>query len=309
MEELDMNKNRTLLVMAAGMGSRFGGLKQIEPFGPNGEFLIDYSIYDAKRNGFTKVVFIIKKEHEKIFRETIGSRVEDQIQVEYVFQSLDNVPEGYEVPEKRVKPWGTAHAILCAKEKIKEPFCVINADDFYGKEAFEEASSFFETNSDENIYGLVLYQVSKTLSKNGSAKRGVCEIENGYLKEIIESKVEKTENGILAEPLNGSPSFHVSEDQLVSMNMLLFYPNLFPYLEEKWHAFLSLPKEKLIEEEFLIPDVVQMAKEENLHPVKVMPTSALWHGVTYREDKEEVVSEIAKKVEAGIYPSPLWGKK
>ncbi len=301
-----MEKEKTLLVMAAGMGSRFGGLKQIEPFGPNGEFLIDYSIYDAKKAGFTKVVFIIKKEHEQIFKETIGNRIQDKIKVEYAFQELSSLNEDYEIPKGREKPWGTAHAILCAKDKVKEPFCVINADDFYGQEAFLEAANFFDTNQDENLYGMVLYEISKTLSKNGSAKRGVCQVKDGYLKKIVESKVERTKDGIFAEPLNGAPSFPVEEGQLVSMNMLLFYPNLFPYLEEKWKLFLKRPSDALLQEEFLIPDVIQMAKDEGLHFVKAIPTSAVWHGVTYKEDKQEVVDSIQKLVEDGVYPSTLW---
>lgn len=298
--------NRTLVVMAAGMGSRFGGLKQIEPMGPNQEFLIDYSIYDAIDAGFNKVVFIIKEENYEIFKETIGSRIEDKIKVEYAFQKMETVPEGSPILKDREKPLGTAHAIYCVKDIVKEPFCIINADDFYGREAYFEAIHFFDENKDENIYGLVGYQTAKTLSKNGSAKRGVCKLYNNNLETIIESKVEEKEGKIIAEPLDGSTPFEISGDTIVSMNMLLFYPNLFPYLEEKLRVFLERPKEKLEKDEFLIPDVLKEAMEEGVRKVKVIETTASWYGVTYKEDKEEVVNAIKEMTEKEIYPSPLW---
>ena len=303
-----MSKEKILLVMAAGMGSRFGGLKQIEPMGPSGEFIIDYSIYDAKKAGFTKVIFIIKEENYEIFKETIGSRIESKIETEYVFQKMENIPEGYEVPKERTKPLGTAHAILCAKDKINCPFCVINADDFYGREAYFDAMNFFEQNQDENTYGLIGYHVDNTLSKNGSAKRGICTIENDSLKNLVESKVEKVNDQIIATPLHEEKSFLVQNDTIVSMNMLLFYPTLFPYLEEKLEKFLSLPKEQLQKEEFLIPDVLKNAIDEKVREVKVLPTTATWYGVTYREDKEEVVEAIHQKIKEGIYPSELWSE-
>lgn len=294
--------------MAAGMGSRFGGLKQIEPMGPHGEFIIDYSVYDAIQAGFTKIVFIIKKENFEIFKETIGSRIENKIQTEYVFQDIEDIPEECPVLFSRTKPLGTGHAIYCAREKIHGPFCIINADDFYGREAYQEASAFLDENQDENTYGIVGYYVEKTLSKNGSAKRGICEIEKGYLNNLIESKVEQKDQKIMAEPLHGGPSFEVLKNTFVSMNMLLFYPNLFPYLESKLKKFLSQPPEVLKEEEFLIPDVLKEAIDEKVRQVKVIPTKATWYGVTYREDKEEVVAAIQKQVDKGIYPSPLWEK-
>ncbi len=293
--------------MAAGMGSRFGGLKQIEPMGPNGEFLIDYSIYDAIEAGFNKVVFIIKEENYAVFKETIGSRVENRIATEYVFQKMDLIPSGYSVPE-RTKPLGTAHAIYCVKEVVHEPFVVINADDFYGKEAYQQAAKFLGENKDDSTYGVVGYQVSKTLSKNGAAKRGICLLENDYLTDLIESKVSEKAGVITAEPLSGATPFTVEQETLVSMNMLLFYPTLFPYLEEKLKEFLMLPKEKLAQEEFLIPDVLKMAIQEGKRKVKVLKTTACWYGVTYREDKEEVVEAIAKEIAQGLYPTPLWHK-
>ena len=236
--------NKTLLIMAAGMGSRFGGLKQLEPVGPNNEFIIDYSVYDALRNGFNKIVFIIKKENYDIFRETIGKRVEDKIHVEYVFQELDNLPEGFTVPENRVKPWGTGHAILCAKNVINEPFAIINADDFYGNDAYKVISEFMDKtyNSEKNEFGIVGYDVINTLTENGSVKRGVCITENGYLTGIDESSIEMKEGIIEATSLVDGKNFTVEKDAKVSMNMMSFTPNIFPYLENKFIEFLSLYK-------------------------------------------------------------------
>lgn len=308
-EEDYMEKgNLTLLIMAAGMGSRFGGLKQIEPFGPNGEFLIDYSIYDAIRAGFTKVVFIIKEENYEIFKETIGKRVEDKIPVEYVFQKLENLPEGYSCPKERIKPWGTAHAILSAKNNILEPFAVINADDFYGYDAFRVVSEFLRSKQDNNTYAMVGYQVKNTLTANGSVKRGVCKLENNYLKEMIESNVVEIDSEIKASPLDGSTPFIVMSDTPVSMNMLGFYPNLFSYIEEKFPNFLEENKDNILNCEYLIPDILTMSIKENYAKVKVLPTTAKWEGVTYKEDKEYVVKAIQKLIEEGKYPQNLWKK-
>ena len=245
---------KTLLVMAAGMGSRFGGLKQIEPMGPNGEFLIDYSIYDAKLAGFTKVVFIIKEENYNLFKETVGKRVESHIETEYVFQDASNLEESYPALKERVKPLGTGHAILCAKDKIDTPFAIINADDFYGRDAYFVASKYLDTIDDEH-YAVVGYSVSKTLSPNGAAKRGICREENGELVDLIESSVERVNGEIVASPLNGSEPFKVTEDTLVSMNLLLFTPQIFEVLEKKLTVFLEENKEDLSKCEFLIPDV------------------------------------------------------
>ena len=217
---------KTLLVMAAGMGSRFGGLKQIEPMGPNGEFLIDYSVYDAKLAGFTKIVFIIKEENYDIFKETIGKRIEPYIETEYVFQDDSNLKEKYKDLQTRVKPLGTGHAILCAKDKVKTPFAIINADDFYGRDAYVVASKYLDKIDDKH-YAVVGYKVGKTLSPNGAAKRGICKEENGKLKDLIESSVEKIDDKIIAKPLDGDTEFTVEDDSLVSMNMLLFTPKIF----------------------------------------------------------------------------------
>ena len=302
------NKNLTLLILAAGMGSRFGGLKQIEPFGPNGEFIIDYSIYDAIKAGFNKVVFIIKEENYEIFKETIGKRVEDKIKVEYAFQKLEDLPEGYNCPEERVKPWGTAHAILAAKNNINEPFAIINADDFYGYDAYSVISKFLKEEKNEETYGLVGYQVKNTLTENGSVKRGVCKLNNGYLDEIIESSVIEENGVITASPLDGSDSFEVSKDSSVSMNMLGFTPSLFSYIEKNFPKFLDDNKDNMLKCEYLIPDVLTQATKENYAKTKVLPTTAKWEGVTYKEDKESVVKAIQKLIDEGVYPHNLWTK-
>lgn len=296
---------KTLLVMAAGMGSRFGGLKQIEPMGPNGEFLIDYSVYDAKLAGFTKIVFIIKEENYDIFKETIGKRVEPYIETEYVFQDDSNLKEKYKDLQTRVKPLGTGHAILCAKDKIKTPFAIINADDFYGRNAYMVASKYLDKIDDKH-YAVVGYKVGKTLSPNGAAKRGICIEENGKLKDLIESSVEKIDDKIIAKPLDGDTEFIVEDDSLVSMNMLLFTPKIFDYLEEKLIKFLEANKNDLSKCEFLIPDVVKDAIKEDRVEVDLLSTNAIWHGVTYKEDKEEVVKAIDELIKEKVYPNKLW---
>ena len=296
---------KTLLVMAAGMGSRFGGLKQIEPMGPNGEFLIDYSVYDAKLAGFTKIVFIIKEENYDIFKETIGKRVEPYIETEYVFQDDSNLKEKYKDLQTRVKPLGTGHAILCAKDKVKTPFAIINADDFYGRDAYVVASKYLDKIDDKH-YAVVGYKVGKTLSPNGAAKRGICKEENGKLKDLIESSVEKINDKIIAKPLDGDTEFTVEDDSLVSMNMLLFTPKIFDYLEEKLTKFLEINKNDLSKCEFLIPDVVKDAIKEGRVEVDLLSTNAIWHGVTYKEDKEEVVKAIDELIKEKVYPNKLW---
>lgn len=298
-------KDLTLVIMAAGMGSRFGGLKQVEEMGPNKEFLIDYSIYDAKKAGFNKVVFIIKKENLDIFKETIGSRIEKEIEVEYAFQDLEEAKKIYNLPKDRVKPLGTTHAILATKDIVKTPFVVINADDFYGAQAFLDAVNFLKnTNYQEN--GIVLYQVEKTLTENGAVKRGICKLENGNLTELIESNVEKIDGKIIARPLDGREPFFVTEDTYVSMNMLCFTPSIFKYIEERFPKFLENHKDDILKAEYLIPDLLERLTLEGITETKVLPTDAKWEGVTYKEDKEEVVKSIKKLVLKGEYPNKLW---
>ena len=302
-----MKKDLTLLIMAAGMGSRFGGLKQIEPVGPNGEFIIDYSIYDAVRAGFNKVVFIIKEENYELFKETIGSRVEKQIEVDYAFQRQTDIPEGYD-PGDRVKPWGTSHAILSAKDKVKGNFLVLNADDFYGSDAFMQASKFFAENDNQNEYAIVGYKIKNTLTENGAVKRGVCAQENGYLTSLIESSVEEKDGHIIASPLDGRPSFEIQADDPVSMNMFCFRDNLFPYLEKNLVTFFEKNKNNLEKCEYLIPESVCNQVNEGLVKVRMLSTTAKWQGITYKEDKQKLVDDIQACIDNGEYPQNLWTK-
>ncbi len=299
----------TLVIMAAGMGSRFGGLKQIEPIDEYGNFIIDYSIYDAIKVGFTKVVFIIKEENYDIFRETVGKRVEKFIEVEYVFQELDKLPEGYSVPEGRVKPWGTAHAILCAKEAVKENFAIINSDDFYGRDAFSVIAKFLHNNkfnNDYQEYAMAGYMVKNTLTENGAVKRGICQVKDGYLTRLIESSIERKDGKLVATPLEEGDDFIVSDDDTVSMNMFGFTPEIFEYLEKRFPEFLDEHKDDNLKCEYLIPTVVFEEIEKGIARVEVLETDAVWQGITYKEDKDKVVAEIKKLVDDGEYPAGVW---
>ena len=301
-----MKKDLTLVILAAGMGSRFGGLKQIEPVGPNGEFIIDYSIYDAIRAGFTKVVFVIKRENYDVFLETVGNRVSKYIEVCYAFQDMDNLPDGFTCPSDRVKPWGTSHAIMCAKDFIDGNFAIINADDFYGRDAYFVMSKFLDEKYDNNTYCVVGYKVGNTLSNNGSVKRGVCHSKDGYLVDLIESKVYRDGDYIIASPLDGSASFNVTDDTLVSMNMLGFNISIFDYIIRNFSKFLNDNSNNILNCEYLIPDTVFSAIKEGYASVKLLSTTSKWQGVTYREDKEILVNEINDLICSGEYPSKLW---
>lgn len=302
-----MSKDLTLVIMAAGMGNRFGGLKQIEAMGPNNEFIIDYSVYDAILAGFTKIVFIIKKENFEIFKETIGSRVEDKIKVEYVFQELNNLPKGYTIPEDREKPLGTAQAILCCNECVTTPFVIINADDFYGRDAYFKAAEYLKTlENDTNNYAMIAYHIKNTLTENGAVKRGVCIDKNNYLVDLIESNVERKQNKIIASPLNHDPSFEIEENQTVSMNMLLFTPTIFNFIEDNFSDFLEENKKDLIKAEYLIPDLVQKLLKQKKITMKIIETTSNWYGVTYKEDKETVQKALQKLTTEKIYPENLW---
>lgn len=294
----------TLVIMAAGMGSRFGGLKQIEPMDEYGNFIIDYSIYDAIRVGYDKVVFIIKKENYDIFRDTIGKRIENKIKVEYVFQELNDLPKGYDVCLERVKPWGTGHAILSCKNVVNEPFTIINADDFYGLDAYKKASEFISKNNGD--YAMTGYAVKNTITENGKVKRGVCDISDGYVVKIVESEIEYTDNKYIATPLNGDDSFEISPDTIVSMNMFTFTPRIFDFLEKEFPKFLDKNKDNILKCEFLIPDLVfKQMKEENVK-VEVLNTNSKWLGVTYKEDKNNVVNKLKELVDSGEYKKGLW---
>ena len=294
----------TLVIMAAGMGSRFGGLKQIEPVGPNGEFIIDYSIYDAIKAGFTKVVFIIKEENYDIFKETIGKRIEGKIDVEYVFQDIKNVPEGVKLPEDRVKPLGTGHAILSCKGAVNEPFAIINSDDFYGRDAYIKAANFLK--EDTTDYAMIGYIIGNTLTENGSVKRGYCEQTNGYLSNLIESTVYRNGDKVKVEPLDGREGFYAEPTDLVSMNMFCFKPDMLNYLDEHFMDFFNKNMDNLDKCEYLIPNVVFERIENDNLKVRVVDTNAVWHGVTYKEDKEELVNYINGLIETKEYPSNLY---
>lgn len=303
-----MNKDVTLVILAAGMGSRFGGLKQIEPMGPSNEFIIDYSVYDAIKAGFNKIVFIIKRENYDLFKETIGKRVEPHIKVEYAFQEINNLPGEFSIPSDRIKPLGTAHAVFCAKGFVNEPFAMINSDDFYGRDAFIKAYDFLKnTDINSNNYGMIGYMVSNTLTENGSVKRGVCNIDNNeYLKSITESKVERIKDEIIASPLDGRDSFIVNDNDTVSMNFLLFTPSIFTYIEDGFSNFFESNKNDLLSSEYLIPDVVSNLINEGKVSMKVIKTSSNWHGVTYKEDTPDVKNAIRKLVDNGEYNINLW---
>lgn len=290
-----MEKNKiTLAVMAAGMGSRFGGLKQIEPVGPNGEIIIDYSVFDAKKAGFDKIVFIIKKEIEKDFRQVMGKRIEKMIDVDYAFQELDKLPVGFSVPENRVKPWGTGHAILCAKDLIKTPFAVINADDYYGSYAYQVMGKHLQSKSPD--YSMVGFLLKNTLTENGTVARGVCEVENGYLKNITERT--KIQNSQYTE--DGKTWISLPEDTIVSMNLWGFDTSIFTYLEEGFNIFCH---NRLTEEksEFFLPSVVDSLIQSGEKKVSVLSTPEKWYGVTYREDKEQVKEAMARFTAEGRY--------
>ena len=290
-----MDKDITLVVMAAGMGSRFGGLKQIEPVGKNNEVLLDFSVYDAVKAGFTKVVFVIKHAIEKDFKAIIGKRIEKMVKVEYVFQENDVLPEGFVCPEDRVKPWGTAHAILCCKDVVKEPFAVVNADDFYGRSAFKKIADFLKKETKD--YCMVGFRLVNTLTENGYVSRGVCEIKDNKLSSVTErTKIvdcKYTED-------DGESWTPMSPDTVVSMNLWGFMPDIFGYIEDGFKEFLSkninVPKS-----EYYLPSVVSSLIEKGEKQVEVLIAEDKWYGVTYKEDKQNVVDAIGAMVDAGMY--------
>ncbi len=300
-----MKKDLTLLVLAAGMGSRFGGLKQIEPVGPNGEFIIDYSIYDALKAGFNKVVFVIKEENYETFKETIGKRIEGKIKVEYVFQKMSDVPEDVNIPKERVKPLGTAHAIYCARKVINENFAIINADDFYGQDGYLKASEFLQ-NASLKEYANIAYEVGNTLTNNGEVKRGVIFTKDGYLDEIRECSVKEDEGYVLCHPLDERVSFfYVPKNQPVSMNLFCFTPQLFTYLEENISSFFNSCGD-LLNSEWLIPNVAYESAKENGQKIKVINTNSKYLGMTYKEDLENLKLGIKEEIASGKYKNDLW---
>jgi UTP-glucose-1-phosphate uridylyltransferase len=297
----------TLLILAAGIGSRYGSMKQTEQFGPSGETITDYSIYDALKAGFGKVVFVISPEMEEEFCTSYVKKFPPGIDIDYVLQSIHTIPEGFHITPERKKPWGTAHAVLMAAPKINEPFAVINADDFYGKNSCHIIADYLTSVRDTNMYeySMVGFSIRKTLSKYGTVSRGVCEVdENGYLTEIIERvKVKDTPGGIVY--IEDDHEVPIKEDTLVSMNLFGFTPSVFPWLEKYFAEFLTAnamnPKA-----EFFIPIIVDRMIKDGLARMKVLPTDEQWFGVTYKEDRPHVLEMIYQLVKKGSYPPDLW---
>ena len=284
----------TLVVMAAGMGSRFGGLKQVAAVGPNGEAILDFSVMDAKKAGFTKVVFVIKHSIEKEFKEAVGRRVEKILPVEYVYQELDALPEGFSVPEGREKPWGTGHAILCCEPQVDTPFAVINADDFYGESAFERIAEGLSSGDD---YCMVGFRLANTVTENGTVSRGVCTVDNGYLHDVTEHTKIDSQCRYIDDEGNVS---QLSPDTVVSMNMWGFTPDIFKYLRSDFVEFLN-EKIEVPKSEFFLPAVVDKLIKNGTKKAKVLVADDKWYGVTYKEDLPSVVSAIKALCDEGKY--------
>jgi hypothetical protein len=309
-----MENNRPVLViMAAGMGSRYGGMKQMDPMDARGHLIIDYSIYDAVQAGFRDVVFVIKEENEKLFRERIGDRISDKVRVSYAYQKITDLPEGYQVPEGRVKPWGTGHAILSCKEAVGgAPFAVINADDYYGREAFSLVFDYLSGAEDDEKYryAMIGYKLKNTVTENGSVARGVCTVDSdGGLCGIVErTQIEKRGDGIAFTEDEGNTWESLADDTVVSMNMWGFTASLMQELAKRFPAFLDRAlAQNPLKGEFFLPSVVEELLKEDRAAVKVMTTSDKWYGVTYKEDKPVVVGAFARMQEEGLYPAELLG--
>ena len=306
-------KKTSLVIMAAGIGSRFGGgIKQLEPVGPNGEIIMDYSIYDALEAGFDKIVFIIRKDLEHDFKEIIGTRIEKIAPVEYAFQELTDIPDGFSVPEGRKKPWGTGQAILAAKDLIHEPFLVINADDYYGKEGFRRLHEYMvnEMKEDGDMCDMCMagFILSNTLSENGGVTRGLCAVdEAGFLTKVTETyNIYRAEDGMHATTREGEP-VSVEEGAHVSMNMFGLPAKFMEEVEEGFPKFLAGIKEDDLKAEYLLPTIIDRCIQEKKGRVRLLETQDKWFGVTYREDKESVVAAIRSLIEAGVYPAKLFG--
>ena len=302
--------NTTIIIMAAGIGSRFGtGIKQLAKMAPNGEIIMDFSIYDAKAAGFTKVVFVIRKANEAEFKEVIGNRLSKVMPVEYVYQELENLPDGYEVPAGRVKPWGTGQAILACKSVVKEPFVIINADDYYGKEAFIKLHDFLiseNENKEKMNLAMAGFSLKNTLSENGTVTRGVCVADaNGYLEKVIETTgIQIVDGKIQCD--NAEVSKWITSDTMVSMNMWAGYPDFLQYIDEGFTRFLDTLGENPEKKEYLLPNIVAELLEKNLASVKVLNTSDRWIGITYKEDIEPAQEKFHLMIEDGTYPKELW---
>jgi choline kinase len=295
----------TLLVLAAGIGSRYGGVKQMDQIGPSGESIIDYSIFDAIRAGFGKVVFVLNKNIIDEFKDIYDKRLEGKIDTEYILQELHNIPDGITINPERVKPWGTAHAVLVAKNYIKEPFAVINADDFYGEDAFSVISEYLSglENSSTN-YSMVGYKLNNTLSDNGSVSRGICSSEEGFLTDVVERTKIYTNNGEIVYEEDEIMT-NISGESIVSMNFWGFTPAFFPQMEDMFRDFI-LENANNLKAEFYIPFVANNLITEKKARIKLLTSNAEWFGVTYKEDKEETIKRVSQLVKNGTYPNSLW---
>ncbi|HET6559020.1 MAG TPA: sugar phosphate nucleotidyltransferase [Prolixibacteraceae bacterium] len=296
----------TLLILAAGMGSRYGGLKQVEPVGPNGETILEYSVYDAIRAGFGKVVFVIRESFAEDFKSRFESKLAGKIEIEYVYQELHKLPEGFVLPEDREKPWGTGHAILMARDVIQEPFAAINADDFYGAEAYQVVAEFLTQSVTEDKYAMIGYRLDRTLSEFGGVSRGICQTdENNFLTRIIEThKIRQEGDAIVCEPDEKGTST-LQKDDTVSMNFWGFHPSVFTNIENQFIDFLKAQIE-VPKSEFYIPMVVFEMIKSGQAKVEVLKADSPWFGVTYQEDKPFVVQQIQKLTDQGVYPDKLW---
>ncbi|MBM6852950.1 nucleotidyltransferase [Mediterraneibacter glycyrrhizinilyticus] len=304
-------KKPVLVIMAAGMGSRYGGLKQIDPVDKEGHIIMDFSIYDAKRAGFEKVVFIIKRENEKDFKEAVGERMEQVMDVAYVFQDIDNIPEGFQVPEDRVKPWGTAHAVLSAMDEVDGPFAVINADDYYGRHAFQAIYDYLTTHEDDDKYRytMVGYRLKNTVTDNGHVSRGICELDSE--KQLVaineRTRIEKRDGGIAYSEDDGETWNQLDPDTLVSMNMWGFTHSILDEIKTGFSTFLKKGlEENPMKCEYYLPSVVSDLLAEDRAAVTVLESEDKWYGVTYKEDKPVVVAAIQTLKEEGVYPQKLW---
>jgi NDP-sugar pyrophosphorylase family protein len=295
----------TLLILAAGMGSRYGGIKQMDSFGPSGETIIDYSIYDAIQSGFGKIVFIIRDDFAEAFKNIFEPKLKGKVEIDYVMQEMDSFTNDFKLSTERTKPWGTAHAVLCAKDAIHEPFAVINADDFYGRDAFEKAAKFLKEEISPETWCIIGYQLSKTLSENGTVSRGVCQVDDdGNLVSIAERiKIYPEGNKIIYE--ENDAKTELPADTSVSMNFWCFHQNAFDYIQKLFQIFLRENGDKP-KAEFFIPIVGDAFIKEKFGKIKVIQTSAQWFGVTYREDAPGVKQSIEALVESGAYPKKLW---
>ncbi|HEY2349995.1 MAG TPA: sugar phosphate nucleotidyltransferase [Puia sp.] len=296
----------TLLILAAGMASRYGSMKQIQSFGPSGETIMDYSIYDAIKSGFEKIVFIIRNDFAEDFKNIFEPKWGKKVETEYVYQELDAYLEGYQPPPDRTKPWGTAHAVLCAKSAIREPFAVINADDFYGRDAFEKAYKFLTTACNATTYSIIGYDLSKTLSENGSVSRGVCEVDmdNNLVSIHERTKIYRNEKGAITYE-DGGKTFQVPDNSKVSMNFWCFDPSVFTFIEKIFKEFLA-KSGKDSKSEFFIPIIGDRFIHEGKGKIKIIPTAASWFGVTYKEDAPSVQESINHLVSSGLYPAKLY---